>query len=66
MIFKDSAKINKKEKDKTVFKIAYNRVMKVRWTVLKVEGGVLLGFEVQGEKTDFRENWRDNMDFFQK
>jgi hypothetical protein len=28
----------------------------VRRTVLKVEGGVLPGFEVQGEKTDFRES----------
>ena len=26
--------------------------------VLKVEGGVLPGFGVQGEKTDFRESWR--------
>jgi hypothetical protein len=28
--FKDSAEINKKEKDKTVFKTAYNRVREVR------------------------------------
>ena len=57
MIFKDSAEINKKEKDKTAFKTAYNRARKVRWTVLKVEGGVLPGFKVQGGKADFRENW---------
>ena len=44
--FKDLAKINKKEKDKTIFKNAYNRVKKVRWAVLKVEKGVLPGFEV--------------------
>jgi hypothetical protein len=30
MIFKDSAKINKKEKDKTVFKTVYNGVREVR------------------------------------
>ena len=30
MIFKDSAEINKKEKDKTTFKTAYNRVREVR------------------------------------
>ena len=28
--FKDSAKINKKEKDKTAFKTAYNRVREVK------------------------------------
>ena len=46
MIFKDSAKINKKEKDKTAFKTAYNRVREVTLTILKVEGGVLLDFGV--------------------
>jgi hypothetical protein len=30
IFFKDSAEINKKEKDKTVFKTAYNRVRKIR------------------------------------
>jgi hypothetical protein len=30
MIFKDSTEINKKEKDKTAFKTAYNRVREVR------------------------------------
>jgi hypothetical protein len=30
MIFKDSAKINKKEKDKIAFKTAYNRAREVR------------------------------------
>ena len=55
--FKDSAEINKKEKDKTAFKIAYNRTRKVRWTVLKVGGGILSGFGVQGEKMDFYESW---------
>jgi len=34
--FKDSAKINKKEKDKTALITAYNRA--IRWTVLKAEG----------------------------
>jgi len=60
--FKDSAEINKK--DKTAFKTAYNRTREVRWTVLKVEGGVLPDFEVQEGKTDFRESW-GNMGFFQ-
>ena len=54
--FKDSAKINKKEKDKTAFKTAYNRAREVRWTGLKVEEGVLSDFGVQGGKTDFRES----------
>ena len=44
--FKDSTEINKKEKNKTAFKTAYNRAREVRWTVLKVEGGVLSGFGV--------------------
>ena len=44
--FKDSAKINKKDKNKTAFKTAYNRAREVRWTVLKVEGGVLSNFGV--------------------
>jgi uncharacterized protein YktA (UPF0223 family) len=39
--FKDLVRINEKEKDKTAFKTAYNRVKEIRWTVLKVEGGVL-------------------------
>ena len=56
IFFKNSAKINKK-KDKTAFKTAYSRAREVRWKVLKVEGGVLLGFAVQGEKTDYRESW---------
>jgi len=30
MIFKDPAEINKKGKDKTVFKTAYNRVREVK------------------------------------
>jgi len=37
---------DKKEKDKTVFKTAYNKASEVRWTVLKVEEGVLPGFRV--------------------
>ena len=41
---KSSAKINKKEKDKTAFKTTYNRVSEVKWTVLKVKGGGLPGF----------------------
>ena len=64
MIFKDSVEINKKEKDKTAFKTAYNRVREVKWTVLKVEGGVLSGFGVQGGKADFRESRGGNVDFF--
>ena len=51
--YKDSAEINKKEKDKTAFKTAYNRVREVRCTVLKVEGGILSGFGFQGGKADF-------------
>ena len=58
--FKDSAEINKKEKDKT----AYNPAMEVRWTVLKVEGGVLSDFEVQGRKWTFAKVKRGNVDFF--
>ena len=54
--FKDLAEINKKEKDKTVFKVTYNRAREVRWTVLKVEGGVLSDFGVLGGKADFRES----------
>ena len=53
MIFKDYDEINKKEKDKTAFKTAYNRVREVRCTVLKVEGGILSGFGFQGGKADF-------------
>jgi hypothetical protein len=30
LFFKDSAKINKKEKDKTAFKTVYNRAREVR------------------------------------
>jgi hypothetical protein len=56
MIFKDSTKINKKVKDRTTFKTAYNRARKVSWMVLKVEGGVLPGFRVQGGKADFHES----------
>jgi hypothetical protein len=54
--FKDSTEINKKENDKIAFKTAYNKAREVRWTVLKVEEGVLPGFRVQGGKTDFRES----------
>jgi hypothetical protein len=39
-------KMDKKEKDKIVFKTAYNWVREVRWTVLKIEEGVLAGFRV--------------------
>ena len=55
--FKDFAEINKKEKDKTAFKTAYNRAREVRWTVLKVEIGVLPGFRVKEGKIDFCESW---------
>jgi hypothetical protein len=30
IFFKDSTKINKKEKDKTTFKTAYNRIKEIR------------------------------------
>jgi hypothetical protein len=32
-------------------------VREVRWTVLKVQRGILSGSVVQGGKTDFRESW---------
>jgi hypothetical protein len=54
--FNDLAEINKKEKDKTTFKTAYNRAREVRWMILKIEGGVLLGFRVQEGKMNFHEN----------
>jgi hypothetical protein len=44
--FKDWAEINKKEKDKTASKTAYNRVREVKHTVSKVEGGDLPSFRV--------------------
>jgi hypothetical protein len=44
--FKDSAEINKKEKDKTDFKTDYNMAREVRWTDLKIDEGVLTSFEV--------------------
>jgi len=44
MFFKDLDEINKKEKDKTTFKISYNRITEVRWTILKIGGDVLLVF----------------------
>jgi hypothetical protein len=54
MIFKDSAEINKKEKDKTVFKTAYNRTREVKHTISKVKRGGLPGFaKVKGGKVDF-------------
>jgi hypothetical protein len=56
MIFKNLAKINKKEKDKTAFKTAYNRVRDVKHTISKVEGGGLFGFRVYGGKTDFHKS----------
>jgi hypothetical protein len=55
--FKDSTEINKKEKDKTAIKTAYNEAREVRWTILKVEECVLPGFGVQRGKADFRESW---------
>jgi hypothetical protein len=56
MIFKDSAEINKKEKDKTAFKTVYNRVREVKRTILKVKGGGLSGFEFQKGKVIFRKS----------
>jgi hypothetical protein len=44
--FEDSAEINKKEKDKTAFKTAYNRVREVKRTVLKVKEDDLSGFVI--------------------
>jgi hypothetical protein len=52
------------EKDKTTFKIAYNRARKVKCTVLKVEEGDLSDFRVQRGKTDFHKNEREKVDFF--
>ena len=57
VFFKNSAKINKKEKDKTSFETAYNRAREVRWMVLKVEDGILPGFKVYEGKADFRKSW---------
>ena len=62
--FKDSAEINKKDKDKTTFKIAYNRAREVRWTFLKIEGGVLPDFRVQEKKQTFAKIEGGNMNFF--
>jgi hypothetical protein len=53
---KNLAEINKKGKDKTTFKTAYNRVREIKRTVSKVEGGGLPGFRVYGGKTDFRKS----------
>jgi hypothetical protein len=50
---KKMSEINKKEKDKTVFKTAHNHVKNVICTVSKVEGCILPGFEVEGPKVDF-------------
>jgi hypothetical protein len=44
--FKDSVKINKKEKDKIVFKIVDNWAKEVKRIVSKVKGGGLPGFRV--------------------
>ena len=63
--FKDSAEINKKEKDKTTFETTYNRAREVRWTVLKVERGVLSDFGVQGGKMYFCESWGGIVGCFQ-
>ena len=45
-LFKDSAEINKKEKDKNAFKTAYNKVREVKRTVSKIKGDDLPGFGV--------------------
>jgi len=46
MFFKDSDKINKKQKNKTAFKTAHNHVRDVLCMVSKVKGYILPGFEV--------------------
>jgi len=46
IFFKDSAKINKKEKDKITFKTAYNRAREVKYMVLKVKKDGLSDFKV--------------------
>ena len=64
MIFQRFTQNKLKKKDKTVLKTVYNKFREVRWTILKVEGDVLSGFGVQGEKVDFRKSWGGNVDFF--
>jgi hypothetical protein len=49
-------KINKKEKDKIVFKTTHNQARDVIWTVSKIEGYALCSYEVYGRKLDFRGN----------
>jgi hypothetical protein len=56
VIYYDFSKINKKEKDKTIFKTAYNWASEVKCMVSKVERGGLSGFGVQVEKADFRKS----------
>ena len=56
MIFQRFSR-NKYKKDKIALKTVYNRASEVRWIVLKVDGGVLPGFGVQGGKADFHESW---------
>jgi hypothetical protein len=56
MTSKYSAKLNKKEKDKTTFKTTHNQPRDIIWTVSNVEGYALCSYEVKGRKLDFREN----------
>ena len=53
MIFKDSTKINKKEKDKTIFKTAYTQVRKIKHTISKVKEGGLSTLEFRERKRTF-------------
>jgi hypothetical protein len=43
---KYSAELDKKEKDKIVFKITRNQARDVIWTVLKVQGYALCSYQV--------------------
>jgi hypothetical protein len=58
---KDLAKINKKDKDKTAFENRLQQVRKVKRTVIKVRGGGLSGFRVQGEKNRLTQKLREVM-----
>jgi hypothetical protein len=46
MIFKYSVELNKKEKDKTVFKTTHNKVRDIIWTISNVQGYFVCTYEV--------------------
>jgi hypothetical protein len=56
MILRDSAEINRKEKDKTIFENPLITSQGGKTNSLNVQGDGLPGFRVQVEKTDFRKN----------